>query len=183
MMDFDPKTVPSRMFIRFIAHEQLMADMTGEATTVNLKRLGREPFVQEILPGGKPPLSYMYPGDSEDPIRGDELTMRMSMNWMGDRPQVDSEPSDIKASEPSDFPSPTPEDAPLEEDQIDEALFKAIVDTTFNPNQHPELFRTCDSVEAAAMVEAKLVSEIITVYRTIKAQQANPIVQGLNKLL
>lgn len=177
MMDFDLKTVPSRMFIRFVARKQLLVDMTGQATPVYIKRMGRNPFVQQLTPGGEPTIWSSTRSDEMDGSR-----MGVLLNRRSDRPNPKAENSGSSAFDGSDAPSSKIEPSTTAED-IDEELFKAIVDTTFTSSRHPELFQPCGTVEAATEVEARLITEIISAYRRIKAQQENPIIQRLNNLL
>lgn len=177
MMDFELKTVPSRMFVRFVAHEQLLVDMTGQATTVYLKQMGRNPFVQQLTPGGEPAIGPSSRADEMDGTR-----MGVLLNGRSDRPNPEAENSDSSAFDESDAPSSRIEPSTNAE-HIDEELFKAIVDTTFTSSRHPELFQPCETVEAATEVETRLIAEIISAYRRIKAQQENPTIQRLNKLL
>lgn len=49
-METDPKTYPSRAFIRFTAQNQLKADLTGQSFTASVQRLGGESYAQQITP-------------------------------------------------------------------------------------------------------------------------------------
>ncbi|MGA7934185.1 MAG: hypothetical protein WCA35_11610 [Kovacikia sp.] len=50
-MEIDPRTYPSRAFIRFTAQNQLRAELTGQSFTTSVQRLGGESYVQQITPG------------------------------------------------------------------------------------------------------------------------------------
>jgi len=66
---------------------------------------------------------------------------------------------------------------------LDEALFEEIAKTSFSPNRYPELYQSCGTRRAAAAIEIQVANEIVAIYKEIKKQQQNPIVQNLNSLL
>jgi hypothetical protein len=49
-MDIDPRTYPSRAFIRFTAQNQLRADLTGQSFTTSVKRADGETYIQQVNP-------------------------------------------------------------------------------------------------------------------------------------
>jgi hypothetical protein len=69
------------------------------------------------------------------------------------------------------------------EQALDNELFRDITNSVFHPEQHPELYEPCDSVEMAADIENEIAAEIVETYQTIKFNQKSPMVQSLNALL
>jgi hypothetical protein len=69
------------------------------------------------------------------------------------------------------------------DEELDESLFRDITSTTFHPDQHPELYQPCESLERAAEIESQIAAEIVETYQRIRVQQNHPVVQTLNALL
>ncbi|MGJ3244954.1 MAG: hypothetical protein ACFE0I_02635 [Elainellaceae cyanobacterium] len=69
------------------------------------------------------------------------------------------------------------------EQALDNELFRDITNSAFHPEQHPELYEPCASVEMAADIENQIAAEIVETYQTIKCNQKRPMVQSLNALL
>lgn len=171
-MDIDPKTYPSRTFARFTAHNQLMADLTGQPVVASVQRLGGKTFMQEALPDGEAPSVKSGSEASSSAFR-----MNMSVDMAGQQGR-DRQAPDLSGETPeSDL------ETSLLEPSLDEALFAEIVKTTLNPTRFPDLYRSCGTQEAAMEVEALVAAEIVSVYRRIKQNQDCSVVQGLNKLL
>jgi hypothetical protein len=61
-MDINPKTYPSRAFIRFTAHNQLTADATGRSVVASVQRLGGKTYMQAAEPEGEAPLETQRQG-------------------------------------------------------------------------------------------------------------------------
>lgn len=179
-MDIDPKTYPSRMFARFTARNQLMADVTGQTILSAVKRLGGATYMQQAIPDGDSP---SISTDSSPRSGGFRMGFSMNPSSAEDTtPRVRGENQDSQLplgalsaleSEGDDCPS----------NGIDEALFEEIVRTTISPNRYPELYQSCGTQKAAAEVETRVAAEIVAAYRTIKRKQACLIVQSLNNLL
>jgi hypothetical protein len=177
-MDIDPKTYPSRNFARFMAHNQLIADATGQPIMASVQRLGGKTYVQKAIPDGETPSITNTPGN---PSFG--LNLGMSINPVGRNTPPQDGHSDLQPSIPPDQCAGI---APEEANQgpgIDEALFEEVVKTTLNPQRFPDLYRSCGTQKAAMEVETAVAAEIVAAYRRIKQNQDCPIVQGLNKLL
>jgi hypothetical protein len=174
-MDIDPRTYPTRMYIRFLAHQQLVADQTGQPITVLMQRLGREPYVQTITPGDEAPGLAPNAGNATgDP----SLRIGVSVT-----PTRDNTGADTFSADAAELNSPAPTATSGVDTAIDTALFDEIVQTLFNPTCHPELYQSCGTIAAAAELETQLAAEIVATYRQIKQQQDCPTVQSLNKLL
>jgi hypothetical protein len=168
-MDINPKTYPSRAFIRFTAHNQLTADATGRSVVASVQRLGGKTYMQAAEPEGEAPL--------ETNDRDSSFGLHLGMSF---QPKV-SKNSPVEEPNPL---SREPEAKPQPQScGIDEALFEAIVKTTLNPNRFPDLYQSCGTQQAAMKVETAVAAEIVAAYRQIKQQRECPIVQGLNNLL
>ena len=179
-MDIDPKTYPTRMFIRLVAHQQLLADATGQPISVMMQRSGREPYVQSLSPDAD------FPGqtsNSQDFVDGLSFSMGASVN-----------PTEAGAKDPKSFEDALSMPAQgqaidpkqgqnTSSSEIDEALFADLVKNAFYPSRNPELYQSCGTAKAAAAVETRVIAEIVAAYRQIKSKQGCPVVQGLNKLL
>lgn len=170
-MDIDPRTYPSRTFVRFTAHNQLMADATGMPITASIQRLGGNTYTQQVLPEGESPSSLNDPNGTES-----GFSMGLSMNPISDKNTTDSGAEMVGSAEPTS------------EDEasvcgVDEALFEEIIKTTLNPNRFPELYQCCGTQKAAAEVETRVAAEVVAAYRQINRKQNCPIVQRLNSLL
>lgn len=171
-MDIDPKTYPSRTFARFTAHNQLMADITGQPIVASVQRLGGKTFTQEAIPDGEAP---SVKSDSE--ASSSAFQMNMSINVAGHQGRDRQAPGLSGDTPESDLETSLPGPS------LDEALFAEIVKTTLNPTRFPDLYRSCGTQEAAMEVEAMVAAEIVSAYRRIKQNQDCSVVQGLNKLL
>lgn len=176
-MNIDPTTYPSRTFARFTAHNQLMADATGQTIMASVQRLGGQTYVQEAVPDGEMPYRSQNPS-------GFAAGFSIGLSVKPTTPEATPLSSSDKNQNPtSDQVSAVePETQPSASD-IDEALFDEIVKTALNPQRFPELYESCGTQKAAMAVEERVAAEIVTVYRAIKQKQACPIVQGLNQLL
>ena len=160
-MDIDPTTYPSRTFVRFTAHNQLQADATGKPITAAIKRSGCGTYTQKAMPGGDfpPPISESDSGD------GFDLGLLM-----------DSACSDDTETGGCAVAAATHE--------FDNSLFEEIVKTTFSANRYPQLYQCCGTQKAAAEVEIKVATEIVSAYRRINQKQQDCLlVQRLNSLL
>jgi len=173
-MDIDPKTYPSRNFVRFTAHNQLMADATGVPFMAAVQRLGGKTYTQEAIPNGEVPSIT---------TKGGGLQMGMSLNTGCVESPPHPEEGEEKTSPFSNELSSLASDFVDQNEGIDEALFEEVVKNTINPNRFPDLYRSCGTQEAAMAVEAMVAAEIVSAYRRIKRKQDCPIVQDLNKLL
>ena len=160
-MDIDPRTYPSRTFVRFTAHNQLQADATGKPITAAIKRTGCNTYVQKAIPGGE------FPPPISDSDSGDGFGLGFSM---------DSTCSDGTETGGCAVAAATHE--------FDDALFEEIVKTTFSAKRYPELYQSCGTQAAAAKVETRVATEIVSAYRRINQKQQDClIVQRLNSLL
>jgi hypothetical protein len=166
MTMLDPTVYPSRTFIRFTAHNQLLADLTGETVTATVQRAGGPAYVQIALPGKALP-SLSNPSGTG----AGHLTLGMTLHRS---PDPGSLPQDTAAAlREADPPAPT----------IDEDLFTEVTQTLFQVCRNPKLYQDCGNPEAARAVEGEVATEIIATYRQIKRNQASPVVQRLNQQL
>ena len=177
-MDIDPKTYPSRMFVRFTAHNQLTADASGQTITVSVQRLGGDNYVQQAIPDGESPSLATDSGSFACGFR-----MGLSVNPTSAENTTQGGKDESQDSKPSGEPSGLMGGDKSPKCGIDEVLFEEIVQTLFNPNRYPELYHSSGTQKAATEVEARVAVEIVTAYRTIKQKQDCPIVQRLNSLL
>mgnify|MGYP006266819883 CR=1 FL=1 len=176
MINFEPGTYPSRMFIRFTARNQLMADATGQPITAMVQRLGGGNSVQRAIPGGPSPIIAPN-GQEQGGTWGAELSMAAGSDDESVLPGADSQylPGDGSSADGASCEVPTL--------GIDEELFTEIVKTRFNAQCYPQLYRSCGTVEATRSLEYEVAAEIVETYRRIKQQQQSGIVQDLNRLL
>ncbi|MBE7380680.1 MAG: hypothetical protein F6J95_004645 [Leptolyngbya sp. SIO1E4] len=167
MMDSDPKNYPSRMFIRFTARNQLIADATGRPIAAMVQRLGGDAYVQRVNPETEAP-ALAADDDADGFLEGVSLEMSPDLQTQSGTPETetgkDASQGDVDCC-------------------VDDALFAEIVKTTLNPSHHPELYQPCQTSQLAKAIEASVAAEIVATYRQIKRKQTCPIVQGLNKLL
>ncbi|MBU6230101.1 MAG: hypothetical protein KGQ93_10455 [Cyanobacteria bacterium REEB459] len=162
----DPNLYPSRAFIRFTAHNQLLADLTGETVTASVQRWGGQTYLQTAQPGkALPSLSRQSEAGAA------QLTLGMALH-------------------PSPNPTPLSQDMAPSLSQADpvapaiaEDLFTEVTQTLFQACRSPQLYQDCGSPEAAKAVEEEVAAEIIATYRQIKQNQTSPIVQRLNQQL
>lgn len=169
MMEFDPKTYPSRTFIRFLAHQQLLADASGQPIQVAMQRLDRPPYLQTLTPGSDVATSKT---SSQDMSMGLGLRMTLSANPTGkDQGQGDRPTGQISARQGKN------------KSPIDENLFEEVVKTAFNSDRNLEIYQSCGTVTGAEAVELGVIREIVSTYRQIQQNRTSPTVQNLNKLL
>ncbi|EKU97512.1 hypothetical protein Lepto7375DRAFT_6708 [Leptolyngbya sp. PCC 7375] len=177
-MDIDPRTYPSRTFVRFTAHNQLQADATGVPVTASVQRLGGDSYTQQAIPDGDSP-SIMH-GSSG-------FSMGFSVSPANDENPIEEPTHGGGENDQTLMPFEEPADLECENQAsisgVDEALFEDIIKTTINPNSCPELFQSCGTQEAAKALEARIAARIVAAYRKIKQQQDCPIVQRFNNLL
>lgn len=69
-MEIDPRTYPSRAFIRFTAQNQLRADLTGQSFIANVHRGHEESYVKHITPSNA---SAAMSDASEDAVLDEAL--------------------------------------------------------------------------------------------------------------
>lgn len=169
-MEIDPKTYPSRSFIRFTAQNQILADLTGQPINTFVQRFGGESYVQQVTPGDQP-----NPKSSNSNNQGIDLRMGLSVTPVTPDSLFDGHNLQNTSEQVS-------ENNP-QESIFDEELFEEIAKVTFSPNRYPELYQSCGTQKAAAQVEAQVADEIVATYKRIKQQQECPIVQSLNSLL
>lgn len=169
-MEIDPKTYPSRSFIRFTAQNQILADITGQPINTFVQRFGGESYVQQVIPGDQP-----NPKSSNSNNSGADLRMGLSVNPVTPDSLFDSHNSQNTSEQVS-------ENNP-QESIFDEKLFEEIAKITFSPNRYPELYQSCGTSRAAVAVETQVADEIVATYKRIKQQQDCPVVQSLNALL
>jgi hypothetical protein len=175
-MEFDVRTYPSRTFIRFTAHNQLVADLTGHPITATVQRLGREGYVQQVTPNNKPSTVRL---DHSEP----NVSFGMSVDIVGYGDNANPEHQDSNRKPEIEEMISDSTSTTSQTNGLDEALFEEIISITFNPNRYPELYQSCGTPKAAADVETRIATEIIETYKQIKLKQQCPIVQGLNGLL
>ncbi|SRR5579883_2162553 len=63
-MSIDPSTYPSRAFIRFMAQNQLRADLTGQSFTTSIQRSGGESYLQQVTPNRSEAFTSETPEDA-----------------------------------------------------------------------------------------------------------------------
>ena len=164
MTNFEPNRFPSRMFVRFIARKQLVADATGLTTTLKAQRRGKGLFYQQFVP------ERAVPGVmASDEIANQTLEAGQARN--GRSPA---------APDPESAPQWVPSD-PTE--LLDEALLAEICQTTLAPQHWPALYQACATTAAATELELEAAADIVTTYRHLKANQSTAIVQQLNRWL
>ena len=169
MSDFVSNPFPSRIFVRFIAYKQLTADATGHMTTLKAKRRDKGLFYQQFLPG--------YPVSTQ--ILEDSVSLEEMGSTENDRALVDLKSSGF-------FPGrafSTTDASPDISGKVDDGLFEDIINTTITPQRWPELYQACKTTSAATELELKAAAAIVVIYRRIKVNQANSLVQQLNQLL
>lgn len=177
-MDIDPKTYPSRMFARFTAHNQLMADVTGQTITSSVQRLGGATYMQQAIPDGDSPSI-----STDSSPRSGGFRMGFSINPSSAEDTTRRVRGESHDCQPLGALSALESGDDCLSNGIDEALFEEIVQTTFSPNRYPELYQSCGTQKAATEVETRVAAEIVAAYRTIKRKQDCLIVQSLNNLL
>lgn len=64
-MEIDPTTYPSRAFIRFMAQNQLKADLTGLSFTATVQRADGDAYVQSVEPSNPTESFSEAPEDAE----------------------------------------------------------------------------------------------------------------------
>ncbi len=173
-MDIDPRTYPSRTFVRFTAHNQLKADATGQTITASVQRLGGKSYVQQAIPDGEFP--SIISGSSG-------FKMGMSVSPIGDESITDGDIGNSQAADPLGDAASLSCDNEAQMCGVDETLFEEIIKTTITPNRFPDLYQCCGTQKAAMEVEAIVAAEVVASYRQIKQKQDCPIVQRLNNLL
>ncbi len=162
----DANRYPSRTFIRFTAHNQLLADLTGETVTASVQQWGGQTYVQTAQPGkALPSLSNQSGAETG------QLTLEMALHRSTD-------PTPLSQSTAPSLSQANPA-APV----IDEDLFSEVTQTLFQVCRNPRLYQDCGSPEGARAVEGEVATEIIATYRQIKQNQASSIVQRLNQQL
>lgn len=165
-MIVDPNTYPSRIFIRFTAHNQLLADAIGEAVIASVQRGGGQTYVQTALPGEVLPSLARSSGPGAD-----RVSLGMAIHRSTDQaPFPQGAAPFLGKTEPKGR-------------VIDETLFADITQTLFQVRCSPRLYQDCGSPEAARGVEREVATAIIAAYRKIKQNQTSPIVQSLNQRL
>jgi hypothetical protein len=163
----DANRYPSRTFIRFTAHNQLLADLTGETVTASVQRWGGQTYLQTAQPGkALPSLSNQSGAETG------QLTLEMALHRSTD-------PTPLSQSTAPSLSQANPA-APA---AIDESLFTEVTQTLFQVCRSPKLYQDCGSPEEARTVEGEVATEIIATYRKIKQNQASSIVQRLNQQL
>lgn len=68
-------------------------------------------------------------------------------------------------------------------DCLDEILLQRITQATFDPDQHPELYRPYPTAAAAATVETELAQSIVETYKQASLEQRQALVEQFNALL
>lgn len=165
-MIVDLSAYPSRIFIRFTARNQLLADAIGEAVIACVQRGGGQTYIQTALPGEALPSLSRPSGPGAD-----RLNLGMTIHG-----------STGQAPLPQGA-APSPREAEPEGLAIDESLFADITQTLFQVSCSPRLYQDCGSPEAARGVEQEVATAIIAAYRQIKQNQTSPLVQSLNQRL
>lgn len=162
----DPNLYPSRAFIRFTAHNQLLADLTGETVTASVQRWGGQTYIQTAQPGkALPSLS------NQSDAGAGQLTLGMALRTS---PNPDSV---------SQHTAPSLDQADPVAPEIDEELLTEVIQTLFQVCRNPKLYQDCGSPKEARAVEGEVAEEIIATYRKIKRNQTSPIIQRLNQQL
>ena len=164
-MDIDPKTYPSRMFARFTAHNQLMADVTGQTITSSVQRLGGATYMQQAIPDGDSPSI-----STDSSPRSGGFRMGFSINPSSAEDTTRRVRGESHDCQPLGALSALESGDDCLSNGIDEALFQ-------------ELYQSCGTQKAATEVETRVAAEIVAAYRTIKRKQDCLIVQSLNNLL
>jgi len=166
MTMLDPSLYPSRAFIRFTAHNQLLADLIGETVTASVQRWGGQTYLQTAQPGKTlPSLS------NQSDAGAGQLTLGMALHT-----SPNPDPLSLRTAASLSQADPV---APA----IDEDLFTEVTQTLFQVCRNPKLYQDCGSPEGARTVEGEVATEIIAAYRQIKRNQTSPIVQRLNQQL
>lgn len=172
MSDFAPNPFPSRRFVRFIAHKQLIADATGITTTLKAQRYGKDTFHQQFTPGHPVPTTGI-----ESTRSVNELESIFAQDSEGEV-KMDGDRSGGHASPVSTLESHQPFSG-----NVDNSLFEDILKTTVTPENWPALYQACETPEDATALELKVAAAIVSTYRQIKFRQQDPVVQQLNQLL
>ena len=66
---------------------------------------------------------------------------------------------------------------------LDEDLLKEITATFFQSQECQNLYQACHSEQAAVVIEDRIATELATIYRRLKRQEQDPMIQHLNSLL
>ncbi|MEM9216884.1 MAG: hypothetical protein AAGD25_21355 [Cyanobacteria bacterium P01_F01_bin.150] len=149
---------PTRSFIRFQAKRQLTADMSGQQVMT---------FVSQDSSGSQMDVTLPNPPEELQP-----LEIQPTLESYQDNPQK-AHYAAVNHQETKDsFPN-----------GLDESLFKEIADLTFHPDQHPEIYQPCQSIDAANAIEQAIAIEIVDTYKRIKVNATKPSIQSLNALL
>jgi hypothetical protein len=159
------------MFIRFIAQKQLLADVTGQKTSLKAKRRGKGLFHQQFLP------------DRPVPTQATETSATLDANGESQHSGLPEETSSTLPWGDSQGPRSAANPQSQLGGRVDEALLEDIFRTAITPQNWPDLYQACDTPAAATELELKAAAEIVATYRRIQANQANPLVQTLNQLL
>ncbi len=146
---------PTRSFIKFSARSQLMSNLTGQVFKTYIQRHGQSVTTDLISP--ELPVSFSELSDDRTDSDLDDI-------YSGSHHGTDWEANQM-------------------DEELDEALFRDITSIVFHPDQHPELYQPCASVESAAEIETQIAAEIVETYQRIQLNQQQPIVQTLNALL
>ncbi|MGD1942480.1 MAG: hypothetical protein ACFB0G_14315 [Leptolyngbyaceae cyanobacterium] len=164
MTNFEPNRFPSRMFVRFIARKQLIADATGLTTILKAQRRGKGLFYQQFVPDRAVPAAMV-----SDDLANQSLAASPALNGR-------SQAADNRESVPQLTQSDPAE-------PLDEALLAEICQTTLAPQHWPAFYQACATAVAATELELEAAADIVTTYRRLKANQSIAIVQQLNQWL
>lgn len=159
-MDINPANYPSRMFIRFLAETQIVADSGNQVINMYVKRLNNKAFTLTATPGLQFPKVESY--------REAGFNLDLSIK--------PAEPIDINASCEQ-------ENVSINYPSFDESLFEDICKTTFKAPYNKYLYQDCGNQEAAFSVEKEVAAEVIAAYRKIKKNSESSTIKSLNALL
>lgn len=167
-MDAPANPFPTPLFVRFIAHQQLTADATGQITTLKAQRRGKGLFHWQFSP--HQPIKTQF-GATEPWSEKLQSTSSQETRYRDrDCPTLPNQPAPHQSLTAATA-------------AIDEPLFDDIFTTTITPQRWPQLYQASASPRAAIALELQAAAEVVATYRLIKFNQTSPLIQQLNDLL